>query len=177
MEEVNKKNNFLVKLNKAFNITIKILGSLVLIFLICVLCSIGYSTLIEKKPLPQVFGYSYLVVASGSMEETIQIGDIVVIQESNEYKIGDIITFFPLDQSVTTTHRIVKIEGDKIYTKGDANPTEDLNPISQEQIVGKVVKIVPKVGLIIEWFKTSEGLTFSILSICLIVAFVFILKK
>ncbi len=40
------------------------------------------------------------------------------------------------------THRIVEVNGNQIVTKGDANNTND-TPIQRNQIVGKVIKVIP----------------------------------
>ena len=63
------------------------------------------------------------------------------------------ITYFPENENFSVTHRIVRIEGDKFYTKGDANPSEDFDPVSIGQIVGKVTVKLDKVGYFIEWLK------------------------
>ncbi len=91
---------------------------------------------ILKQDISTVGGYGMLEVVSGSMEPTIKVGDIIVIDVNDKkYKVGDIITFLMDDTFVT--HRIVSIDGDYMTTKGDnINNTED-DPISQNQVLGK----------------------------------------
>ncbi len=90
---------------------------------------------ILKKDISTVGGYGMLEVVSGSMEPTIKVGDIIVIDvEDKDYKIGDIITFSKDNSFVT--HRIISLDGDYLTTKGDnINNTED-DPISLNQILG-----------------------------------------
>ena len=78
---------------------------------------------------------------------------------------------------MTTTHRIIRIEGGKYYTKGDANASEDTAPVSSEQIVGEVVAVVPGIGLFFEWPKTPEGLTFAGITVALVVAFAAVWRR
>ena len=75
-------------------------------------------------------------VETGSMENKIHPGDYILLFKQNKYHVGDIVTFKVKDYFVT--HRIVKIEGNKITTKGDANNEED-EEISINQVEGKVI--------------------------------------
>ncbi len=75
-------------------------------------------------------------VETGSMEDKIHAGDYILLCKRENYQIGDVVTFTVDNYFVT--HRIIKIEGDKITTKGDANNLED-KEIDQNQIVGKMI--------------------------------------
>lgn len=75
-------------------------------------------------------------VMTGSMETGIHSGDYILVKKSSNYKKGDVITY--LKDGNYITHRIVKIENNKIITKGDANNIED-EAIEKEDIVGKYV--------------------------------------
>ncbi len=75
-------------------------------------------------------------VETGSMEDKIHAGDYILLNRKTDYKVGDVITYNVDNYFVT--HRIIKIEGDKITTKGDANNTED-KEINRDQIEGKVI--------------------------------------
>jgi len=84
------------------------------------------------------FGYRPVVILSGSMEDTLETGAIAVTKETKDIKEGDII-FFEGEGDVPVIHRCVRIEGDKYYTKGDANAKEDWDSITKDRIYGKVV--------------------------------------
>jgi signal peptidase len=94
------------------------------------------------------------VIFSGSMTPGIQVGDIVIIARinTNLLKEGDIAAYRSPDMSVPTVHRIVDIENGEGQTeyifKGDANQAPDVKPVQPQQIVGKAVLVVPKIG----WF-------------------------
>ena len=106
----------------------------------------------------------FYVVASGSMIPTLNISDFVVINHNipfNSLKVGDIIVFkspsslIPNEQHETIVHRIVQIYAwignEVIRTKGDANDGSIPNidyPIKEQNYVGKVVYVIPKIGLI-----------------------------
>jgi signal peptidase I len=106
----------------------------------------------------------FYIVASGSMIPTLNISDFVIINHNipfSNLKVGDIIVFkspgslIPNEQHETIVHRIVHIstgiEGRVITTKGDANdgsiPYIDY-PLREQNYVGKVVYVIPKLGLV-----------------------------
>ena len=83
-----------------------------------------------------ILGYRIFKVGSGSMTPTLNINDLIIIKESNNYNLKDIVTY--KENNYYVTHRIVKINGNKVITKGDFNNTVD-EEINKDLIVGKVV--------------------------------------
>lgn len=99
----------------------------------------------------------FLVVASGSMQPTLNIGDVIIIKRVNpeELKVGDIIVFNPPQpyyNGVPWVHRIVSIQkvGNEIYfkTKGDANTYPDPFTLTKNNIIGVMIGKIPYIGLI-----------------------------
>lgn len=115
-----------------------------------------------------MLGYSAFEVATGSMSNTIEIGDVILVKliEPNEPVSENEIVVFTQDTTLVT-HRIIKINGDQIITKGDANNTQD-DPISRGQIIGKVVKIIPDVKMWKEIILTPKVLIPTSISILLL---------
>lgn len=95
---------------------------------------------VMKKDYANVFGYTYFVVATGSMSGTIEVNDVVIVKIGEEANINDIITY-KTDDGEFITHRVVKKIDNQIITQGDVNNTED-EPISKEDIVGKVTMVI-----------------------------------
>ena len=87
------------------------------------------------------------------MSDEINIGDIVLVKLNSKYNVGDVVTYKSYSHFIT--HRIVKIDNDKIITKGDANNTND-DPINQNQIIGKVVKRLKRAGIYIKVFMNFK---------------------
>jgi len=91
------------------------------------------------------------LVGSGSMRPTMDVGDIVIIAKmpADVVKLGDIIQF-RRPEKVTMMHRVVEIQevgGSKLFiTKGDANDEPDADPVIPENVVGKAVFNIPKIG-------------------------------
>lgn len=108
-------------------------------------------------------GFKLLVVRSGSMEPSIKTGSMVVGKSSNDYNIGDVVTFKNADKpKETTTHRITNIEyrgSNKIFTtKGDANNGADPEKITQDRIVGKVIVKILYFGYVASFARSLPGL-------------------
>ncbi len=108
-----------------------------------------------------------MAVVSGSMEPTLNIGELVVIRKINPdlIKVGDIVVYHDPYNNLRVVHRVVEIEhiGGKRYfiTKGDNNLT---NPLPDQDvgiapllvgkdIRGKVILKIPKLGLVKVYFS------------------------
>lgn len=111
---------------------------LVLLVTLCIYTFIVTDLL--KKDYVNVFGYTYFVVATGSMSGTIEVDDIVFVRLTSDVKPNDIITYKSKDGDIIT-HRLITKNGNKYVTKGDVNNTQD-EPIEKKQIIGKVSSIV-----------------------------------
>ena len=105
--------------------------------------------------VPQLVGYPCYHVISPSMEPEIPTGSMVYAKRSSPFEVGDIIVFE--DNGSIVTHRVVSIEENEIHTKGDQNQTEDLRPIAKENVIGKVVLVVPDLGEIASWISSTPG--------------------
>lgn len=110
---------------------------------------------------------------SGSMEPTLKIGDLLIIQGGLKAediyanpKDGDIIIFYnPSDPSdLPIVHRAIKkIQKDgKWYfiTKGDNNPFDDYKIfgwlVPEDYIIGKVIFVIPKAGYILRGLDETK---------------------
>lgn len=120
------------------------------------------------------------VVVSGSMIPTLQVGDVVVTQNDghgiggsaqsafDHLKKGDIIVFKAPDDfdeqgnPRTIVHRVIFVgleprsNEQVVATKGDNNPESYLGldfPLMKSNYIGKVIIVIPKLGLIIQLLK------------------------
>ena len=123
------------KLNKTpIKIIVDILTyALIVIVGLYLLFSI-YNKFITKDKVVLIGKYYIFQIATGSMEHELVPGDYIIVEKTDNYKVGDIVTY--LEDGYYITHRINKIEEDSITTKGDANTALD-NPISKDKIIGK----------------------------------------
>jgi len=114
--------------------------------------------------VPRAMGGDSMTVLSGSMEPTINTGDVAMTRGvlpadvCADVRIGDIVTYLPEPNDPTrVTHRVVaKTVGTfddgtacRLVTQGDANTAEEL--VSPLQVRGVVVYVVPKLGWARQW--------------------------
>jgi signal peptidase len=147
-------------------ITLKTVGNVLYAFIITVLILVAGLVSISAIDIPN--GIKLFTVQSGSMEPTLKTGGLIISKPASSYEVGDIITFkAEKDKEVknpknTTTHRITEkkeVEGKTVFiTKGDANTTEDLNPVSEDLILGKTIFTLPHLGYPVAFAKTQTGL-------------------
>lgn len=118
-------------------------------------------TYINPDEAPDFLGYKPFIVLSGSMEPTINTGDIAIIKKCTpeELKEGDIIAF--RSGKSVITHRIIEIKKNeneiKLITKGDNNNSEDRYPIDLENVEGIFVYRIPKLGNFAMFLQTTLG--------------------
>lgn len=112
--------------------------------------------------------FSAYTIVSPSMVPTINVLDVVVtmrIGSPEDIEKGDIVTFNSTDyrySGVLVTHRIVDIEktssGEYLYTtKGDNNNTQDSSRISFNEIYGRVLFRIPKIGYVQYYLSSILG--------------------
>lgn len=168
--ETNKSK--IISVGSLFSALWRLILGLITVFLVFVAVVLAYDKYVEKARIPSFFGKSALVIATPSMSGSIEAGDLIIITKSYKYELDDIITYFPAGEGTSVTHRIVRIEGEKYYTKGDANNSEDPDPVFITQIAGKMTGSIPKIGIIIEWLSTWQGIAFILAVGAVVVAIV-----
>lgn len=103
---------------------------------------------------------------STSMEPSIKKGDLVVVHKKNmlTYQVGDIVSYngnYQGDNAIIT-HRISQIGGNVYITKGDNNPRPDSQALLPRNIIGKVVLVIPTLGLWLVHFENPLSRVFFI---------------
>ena len=112
--------------------------------------------------LPKVLGYQAYTVISGSMEPEIETGSLVYIGyvKPQDVQVDDVIAFYGgRDSNAIITHRVVEnrvIMGEFI-TKGDANQTNDMNPVPYDELIGRVELTIPKFGVVAQMLSGMQG--------------------
>ena len=105
------------------------------------------------------FGWTPVVVTSGSMEPAVRAGDTVLLQPQTGEPLapGTVVAFNDrTDSGTLTLHRIVGVHPDGSFrTRGDANAVDDRAPVHPTDIEGVARMLVPMVGLPAHWLRTS----------------------
>ncbi len=174
-EQIKKRIDKEKKKKKIIAVIVYILLTPIMVYNIALIIS----SIVKPNKTPSFLGIKTYVIISGSMEPNISVGDIVIARniknEERELKIGDIISFRSGHSVIT--HRIVNIEKDKngvlrIRTKGDSNNTEDGVDILINNIEGKVIAVIPKIGSIVRLLHDR-----TVLMIFLVVVYIYIIKS
>jgi len=120
----------------------------IVLFIILGICLYLFVTLnILSKNYASFFSYTIFQIASDSMAPTITTNDLILVKITKDIKENDVITF--KEDKILVTHRVISKTSDGLITKGDANNENDKH-ITYDQVIGKVVKIYPNMGV---WFK------------------------
>lgn len=143
----------------------------IILLILLIIVSYCYAQLkIFHKDYINFCGFSIFQVITGSMSETIEIKDIVILKITKDVNENDIVTYKSGNDFIT--HRIIKKEENQIITKGDANDSED-KPITTDNIVGKVIFIISNVAVWENVLKTPQVIIAIILTIIVICFFVY----
>jgi len=171
----NKKSIIKIISNIVSTIIMIALGSFIVVMLVFMIKGMN-----SKEP-PTIFNYQLYIVQSNSMSPTFETGSLIIIKKADNQSIqeNDIITYRRSRDTVATTHRVVEIieDGDLQYiTRGDANNVEDPMPVSEEDVMGKVVFWIPYIGYILGFIRTKQGLLICIVLPALIIILTQIIK-
>jgi len=115
-----------------------------------------------------MLGFTPTIIASESMQPTLNPGDVTIVLSTppQTIKIGDIIQYKTAEEPII--HRVIdKYEAsDSIWfiTQGDANNVPD-NPVSEHQVIGKVIFVIPKLGWISIYLKEVTTQTYVLLTV------------
>jgi signal peptidase I len=104
------------------------------------------------------------VVRSDSMQPVFGAGDMVVIVPpgflGHRVLPGEIVSYKLSGNTIT--HRVVKVDGASITTKGDANDEADGAPVALSQVVGVYLMEIPHIGYFTAFIRTRPGWFLSI---------------
>lgn len=127
------------------------------------------------EKLATINGYAVLEVVSGSMEPTIHVGDLIVIDtKKTDFNENDIVTFTDDDGSFVT-HRIISLNNAEMITKGDNNNSND--PVSStDSIVGTYVFRLGGMGILLSSLR-SPFIMFMIFVVGILVCYFLSLDK
>ena len=100
------------------------------------------------------FRFIALTIGSGSMSNTINKGDVVIIDKNSNYNVGDIVAFKKGRRILV--HRIVYKSENGYNTKGDNNKDRDNWLVAEGDIIGKYMFRIKYIGWLTVW--TNEWL-------------------
>lgn len=136
---------------------------LILLMLVIVFYIVRVNFLAGHDKLGEVKINIYTILTQ-SMYPTIKAGDVIITykEDNNKYSQGDVITFISeKNGGIAITHRVKEVyevnDSFSYKTKGDNNNTADNEIIKSENVLGKVVVKIPKVGYIQQFLVSKFG--------------------
>lgn len=121
---------------------------IILVPMLIINCTLIIKGWTNKDEVPTIFGYAPMIVLTDSMvgenDDCFNSGDLIFVQtvKAEDVKVGDVISFFDPQGNGTsvTSHRVIEVINEdgriSFKTKGDANNTEDKEPVPAENLVG-----------------------------------------
>ena len=114
--------------------------------------------------VPKLFGYQIYNVLTQSMEPAMPVGSAIYVKRCDPQALrqGEIITYRLSEATgLVEMHRVVEndTQAKQLITKGDANALPDVDPVSYERVVGKVVVCIPVLGTVSEMLHSGPGVT------------------
>ena len=153
---MDKKNT-----KKAFSVIGRVLSIALIVFEVIVIIFLVISK-VQGTP-PTLFGYQMYFIRTGSMSPYLEPGDVIISKkyEGGELiagKDGDVVTYYgDMNGNVELiTHRVVKVDGDKITTQGDFNNIAD-SPITKDDIEAVMVHKTVVIDKIYKIISTTWG--------------------
>ena len=155
--------NILKRITRAIS---NLIFYILLAIIVLLIVYVGVVTIYKKQNRLGEIPINFYTILTTSMVPEIQAGDIVITykDQNNMYDEGDVITFVSegsMTKGITITHRIIKKEVLNgtyyYYTKGDANNTADTSPVTNTNVVGKVILKIPKAGYLQQFMVSKFG--------------------
>ena len=135
------------RLKTAFNVIYEVISTAVIV--IAVLLAVLY-----------LCGIRLYRVKTGSMGVLMPEGSVCFVSTYSDFdkiSTGDVISFRVSDEMLVT-HRAVRITAEGVYTQGDGNDTEDPDPVTKENYIGKAVFALPYIGGALGFLHTAWGI-------------------
>ena len=162
----------------------KIVSALVTVVLICsVFLCFSVVMQVLNRGYASIGGYSCFRVITGSMEPEIPVGALILSRkvDIDSLEVGDIVCFRATYSEIagqSITHRVIGVTQDangttKLQTKGDYNVAADPYPVTDENLIGKVVWWSDRDNFfsdLIACFSNRVGFLAGIVFPCLVIA-------
>ncbi|MFN8052561.1 MAG: signal peptidase I [Acidimicrobiales bacterium] len=129
--------------------------------------------------VPMAFGYRPNLVISDSMTPRIRAGDVVLTRHIDRADVrpGDVVLMDDASRPAPLLHRVRSIDGGRIVTQGDANPTPDVYGSADVPVMGIGRVLVPRIGVAVLALRSRPEVTVALFGGGLCVAGVAFLRR
>ena len=102
-------------------------------------------------PRPLGGPVSYVVTDGISMQPELHEGDLVIVRETGEYDIGDVVAYESESLGRVVLHRIIDVVDDRYIFQGDNNDFVDQDEPTLGSLLGEEWIVLPGVGKALAW--------------------------
>lgn len=131
----------------------------------CFLYNVMFSihTTITNNDYFKLFGISFFRMDNDLMQDDINLGDLVIVSSDGvqDLKEGDIIAYTV--NGKTRINKIFKIKQEEYTTKSNKNYNPDIEKITHNDVIGKMVGCVSSLGFLISILQSK------ITTVCILV--------
>lgn len=96
---------------------------------------------------------AYVIVTGNSMEPGFHLGDLVIVHQVLDYRVGDIVVYRSAELKGFVFHRIIGKTIDHFILQGDNNSWTDSYQPTREEMVGKLWIQLPRAGKAVQWLR------------------------
>lgn len=113
---------------------------------------------------PQPWGGSmtYVITTGNSMAPTWQAGDLAILRAADDYRVGDVAAFRSDEIDQIVMHRIRAEDDGVLRFQGDNNDFVDPDEVTEEDLLGRLLLRVPKVGVAVRWLMEPLHLALAV---------------
>lgn len=116
----------------------------------------AFAYLVVAAPLAlMLIVFRPVTVAGSSMHPTLHAGDLVLARRWVNARRGDVV-LIEARSGARFIHRVTKVGPTSVWTRGDSNPIDDLEPSPRRSVKGRVDVVVP-IGRLIERWRRWRG--------------------
>jgi len=117
---------------------------------------------LASESIPLFGRFHHFVIASDSMEPVLEVNDVVIIDENQDFETGDIIAFeTTIDgQEIPVVHYLDEIEqtdeGTQFHTRSEAGG-RDAWTLEESDIIGVQRARIPGIGVVFNFLASAIG--------------------
>jgi signal peptidase I len=121
------------------------------------LVAVAGATWVCFAPIALGGSTAYVVTHGISMEPRFHTGDLAIVRAASSYRVGQIVAYHSSLLHEVVLHRIVGIRHGRYIFKGDNNDFFDPVHPTRSELIGRLWIHLPRVGLVLEKFRTPFG--------------------
>lgn len=101
---------------------------------------------------------SYVITHGVSMEPGFHAGDLAIVRQADQYRVGDVVAYHSEQMNAVVMHRIIAVDGDRYSFRGDNNDFTDVDHPTADEFLGRLAVRIPDGGTWLQRLGSPWGL-------------------